>query len=103
MTIKCGSEYTRFISFALLRLVQNDELQIEVESKFREILLMPSYSTLISPNLGHFIVSPDQYLNEVKEAKDVKDILEWLFRIEGVELQTTFALSNPLCADLDVC
>ena len=100
--IRCGSKYTKFISFELLKLVQTDELQIEVKSAFRDTLLMPPYSILTSPSLGQFIVNPDHYLNVVKETKDMQDILEWLFRTENIELETTFALSNPLCSGLDV-
>ena len=102
LTIRCGSKHTRFISFTLLDAFQNDQLEIKVESEFREILLMPTYAILSSTSLGEYIVQPEQSLNNVENVKDMEDILHWLFKVEQKEFHTVFALRNPLCSDLNI-
>ena len=63
---------------------------------------MPTYAILTSPNLGEYIVQPEQSLNNVENEKDMEDILDWLFKVEHKEFHTTFAICNPLCSNLNI-
>ena len=102
LKFRCGSRHTKFISFALLDAFQNDIVEIKVDPEFTDELLMPTYAILNSPNLGEYIVQPEQSLNNVENERDLKDVLHWLFKVEHKEFHTTFTICNPLCSNLNI-
>ena len=102
-TIRCGSKLIRFISFDVAKLHYEEFIHIDITPVYQHLLLMPTYTTLSSAHLGDYLSNPDNYLNEIHDSQQMKDVLEFLFNTEKCKFKTSFRISNPVCADLDLC
>ncbi len=101
--IGCGATFTRFIAFGVVRrILDESDFDVEVDERFREKLLMPTYPVLKSSmQLEEYVLQPDLNISNIPSNSDRNKALKWMLQEQEFKFDTSFSLSKLTFLTLD--